>query len=83
MIFFSILISFSSIVHDIFHVYNIQIFIHTHAILHLYANKIILSVKQLHMAVSKEKIKQKYLDHWQIPIKCYGVGYKTGSYQLS
>ena len=83
MICFSILISFSSIVHDIFHVYNIQIVIHTHAILHFYANKIILSVKQLHMAVSKEKIKQKYLDHWQIPIKCYGVGYKTGSYQLS
>ena len=59
MIFFSILISFSSIVHDIFHVYNIQIFIHTHAILHFYANKIILSVKQLHMAVSKEKNKAK------------------------
>ena len=37
--FFSILISFSSIVHDIFHVYNIHMFIHTHAILHFYATK--------------------------------------------
>ena len=35
------------------------------------------------MAVSKEKIKQKYLDHWQIPIKCYGVGYWFLSAQLT